>query len=131
MNHDGLHQQHGLSHSCPAILHRREVDTVYTASPYPPDMASTPDSLILANIRSAYAILVERFSVAIHTQIGDAPRLDEVRTQALELMHRAEQVSCLCCTHTIVQWINFQCTTRTRPLSLLRSMLLFVQSSME
>ncbi|KAI0767567.1 hypothetical protein C8Q74DRAFT_1203854 [Fomes fomentarius] len=53
--------------------------------------ASSSESLILANIRSAYAILHERFSQAIHTRIGDAAHLDEVRREALELMGHAEQ----------------------------------------
>ncbi len=53
---------------------------------------SSPPPLILANIHSAYAIHVEQFSHAIHTQIGDAPHLDEVQRQALELMSHASLV---------------------------------------
>lgn len=52
----------------------------------------SPQANILANIRSAYAILWERVSVALQTMVGDAARLDAVRTQALELMHSGEQV---------------------------------------
>ena len=64
----------------------------YSASPLHTMAYNSQSANILANFRSAYAELWQRVTVALRTQIGDAPRLAEVRSQALELMHSAQQV---------------------------------------
>ena len=45
------------------------------------------------NIRSAYRVLEDRVVRALHTQVGDAARLQEQRTQALSLLEAVEPVS--------------------------------------
>lgn len=45
------------------------------------------------NIRAAYHTLNGRVTTALRTQLGDAIRLQETRTQALALLEAAEHVS--------------------------------------
>ncbi len=59
----------------------------------PPALTLMDSSVILNNLRTAYAELLRRVNTALRTQVGDAPRLREVRAQALALRAAAEQVS--------------------------------------
>lgn len=47
----------------------------------------------LYNLRTAYRVLEDRVCRALRTQLGDAERLREQRSQALELLQAAEFVS--------------------------------------
>ena len=57
----------------------------------------------LENIRAAYAELLRDVSVALRTQVGDAPRLQEVRRRALSLRTASGQVRLRDCSfHPVV-----------------------------
>lgn len=58
-------------------------------------MTTLADLELIANISSAYDTLKSRVVVALRTQIGDAIQLGRVRSEVLELLQSAVQVSCL------------------------------------
>ena len=58
-------------------------------------MTTLADLELIANISSAYDTLKSRVVVALRTQIGDAVQLGRVRSEVLELLQSAVQVSCL------------------------------------
>ncbi len=65
----------------------------------------------LDNIRAAYSELLQRVNVALRTQVGDAVRLQESRSQVLALGRAADQV-CLTFRSYPLLWPHASCKHR-------------------
>lgn len=64
-----------------------------------------PDDLRLDNLRAAFHALVLRVETAVRTQVGDAERLQQSRSQCLSLSRAVEQVEC-CHTTSVITLVK-------------------------